>query len=161
MIETEKHEHALTQKALETLTKWGKDPTVDGGENIAFSLSRQGAPSDAFLGIGDCTPFTPTGKRGILDGQPVGSTGAPIAYFDDFSGSPPTVKQVPFKFAFDLNTGQVSLKGSFPNLPANLNFTVEYLKEFVGDGGRNVVFYSEKTSDHAGYIIALQLVGAS
>jgi hypothetical protein len=74
MVETEKHEHALTLKALETLTKWGKDPTVDGGENIAFSLSRQGAPSDAFLGIGDCTPFTPTGKRGILHGQPVGST---------------------------------------------------------------------------------------
>jgi hypothetical protein len=42
-----------------------------------------------------------------------------------------------------------------------LNFTVEYLKEFVGAGGRNVVFYSEKTSDNAGYIIALQLVGAS
>jgi hypothetical protein len=161
MVETEKHEHALTQKALETLTKWGKDPTVDGGENIAFSLSRQGAPSDAFLGIGDCTPFTPTGKRGILNGQPLGSTGAPIAYFDDFSGNPPTVKQAPFKFSFDLNTGQVSLKGSFPNLPANLNFTVEYLKEFVGAGGRNVVFYSEKASDNAGYIIALQLVGAS
>lgn len=71
------------------------------------------------------------------------------------------MKEVPFKFAFDLNTGQVSLKGSFPNLPANLNFTVEYLKEFVGDGGRNVLFYSEKTSNHAGYIIVLQLVGAS
>ncbi len=36
MAETEKHEHALTQKALETLTKWGKDPTVDGGEILHF-----------------------------------------------------------------------------------------------------------------------------
>jgi hypothetical protein len=151
----------LTEKALETLTKWGKNPNIDGGENIAFSLSRQGAPSDAFLGIGDCTPFTPSGKRGILNGQPSGSTGAPIAYFDDFGGSPPTVNQVPFKFSFDLNTGRVSLSGSFPSLPATLHFTVEYLKEFDGAGGRNILFYSEKTSDNSGYVIALQLVGAS
>jgi hypothetical protein len=53
---TEKYEHALTEKALETLTKWGKNPNTDGGENIGFSVSRQGAPSDAFMGMGDCRP---------------------------------------------------------------------------------------------------------
>jgi hypothetical protein len=158
---TEKREHALTQKALDTLTAWGKNPNIDGGENIAFSLSRQGAPSDAFLAMGDCTPFTPTGRRGILHGQPAGSTGEPTAYFDDFSGSTPTVNQVPFTFSFNLNTAKVSLSGSFPNLPAALNFTVEYLKKFDGAGGKNIVFYSEKTSDNAGYVIAVQLVGAS
>jgi hypothetical protein len=161
MAATESHEHALTQKALDTLTTWGKNPNIDGGENIAFSLSRQGAPSDAFLGMGDCTPFTPTGKRGILKGQPAGTTGEPIAYFDDLSGSSPTVNQVPFTFSFDLNIGKVSLNGSFPNLPATLDFTVEYLKEFDGAGGKNIVFYSEKTSDKAGYVIAVQLVAAS
>src|SRR5580700_1196000 len=158
---TEKHEHALTQKALDTLTQWGKDPNSYGGENIAFSLSRQGAPSDAFLGIGDCTPFTPSGKRGTLKGQPAGDTGAPIAFFDNFSGSSPAVNQIPFQFSFDLNNGRVSLNGSFPNLPANLDFTVEYLKEFEGNDGRNILFYSDKSSDNSGYIIAVQHVAAA
>jgi hypothetical protein len=157
----ESREHALTQKALNILTTWGKNPNIDGGENIGFSLSRQGAPSDAFLGLGDCTPFTPTGKRGILKGQPAGDTGAPIAYFDNFGGSSVVVNQVPFAFSFNLNTGKVWLSGAFPSLPATLSFTVAYLKKFDGAGGKNIVFYSEKTSDHAGYVIALQLVGAS
>jgi hypothetical protein len=157
---TEKHEHALTEKALERLTKWGKNPNSDGGENIAFSLSRQGAPSDAFLGTGDCTPFTPSGTRGILKGQPVGDTGAPVAFFDNF-GNPPTLDQVPFQFSFDLNNGRVSLSGAFPNLPGNLEFTVEYLKEFSDADGFNVLFYSERTSDDSGYIIALQHVAAT
>ena len=59
MAQTETHEHALTQKALDTLAAWGNNPNTDGGENIIFSLSRQGAPSDAFLATGDCTPFSP------------------------------------------------------------------------------------------------------
>src|SRR5215472_6590959 len=81
---TERQEHALTQKALDTLTTWGKNPGTDGGENINFSVSRQGAPSDAFMAIGDCTPFTSSGKRGTLHGQPAATPGAPIAYFDNF-----------------------------------------------------------------------------
>lgn len=161
MAQTEKHEHALTQKALDTLAKWGKDPNIDGGENIGFSLSRQGAPSDAFLVMGDCTPFTPTGRRGVLNGQPAASTGAPIAYIDDFSGASPVIDQVPCTFSFNLNTGKVSLNGAFPHLPANLNFTVEYIRRFDGAGGKNILFHSEKTSDKAGYVIAIQLVGAS
>src|SRR5579859_789788 len=161
MAVTEKQEHTLTQKALDTLTIWGKDPNVDGGENISFAMSRQGAPVDSFMVMGDCTPFTPSGKRGILNGQPPGDTGAPIAYFDDFSSSPVDVNQVPCKFSFDLNKGKVSLSGAFPDLPANLDFTVEYIREFVGGGGKNLLFHSEKTSDSAGYIIALQLVAAS
>ena len=161
MAQTETHEHALTQKALDTLAAWGKDPNTDGGENIVFSVSRQGAPSDAFLAMGDCTPFTATAPRGILNGQPAGSTGAPIAYFDDFSVSPPIIKQVLFTFSFNLNTGKVSLNGAFPNLPVNLDFTVEYISEFDGAGGKNILFHSEKTSDQAGYVMAVQLVGAS
>ncbi len=161
MPTTEKHEHALTEKALEILTTWGKNPGTDGGENIGFSVSRQGAPSDAFMGMGDCTPFTPVGQRGILKGQPVGFTGQPIAYIDNFAGAVPTVNQVPFTFAFDLNTGKVSLNGSFPGLAANLHFNVEFLKEFDGAGGKTIVFCSDKSSDNAGYVIAVQLVGAS
>ena len=156
MAVTEKHEHALTQRALDTLAKWGKDPNIDGGENIAFSLVREGAPSDAFIGLGDCTPFTPSGKRGVLHGQPSASTGAPVAYFVI-----PAFAQVPFTFSFDLNKGEVSLNGAFPNLPSNPTFTVEYIREFDGNDGKNILFHSEETSDNAGYVIALQLVAAS
>lgn len=154
---TEKYEHALTQKALDILTTWRKNPGTDGGENITFSVSRQGAPSDAFMAIGDCTPFTPSGKRGTLKSQPAGSTGAPIAYFDNYG----TVTQVPCTFAFDLNAGKVTLNGAFPGLPATLDFTVEFKKEFDGAGGKNILFTSENTSDNAGYVIAVQLVAAS
>ena len=44
--------------------------------------------------IRDCTPFTPQGHRGILNGQPSGDTGAPVAYAIDF-GSPLSVNQMP------------------------------------------------------------------
>ena len=160
MTVTEHHEHARTDEALETLTRWGRDPGTDGGENIAFSVSRQGAPSDAFLATGDCTPFTPQGSRGVLNGQPPGGTGAPVAYFIDFA-SPLSVNQVPCTFSFDLNTGKVTLTGAFPNLPSSLDFTVEFNKRFDGAGGDNILFHSEKTSDHAGYVIAMQHVAAS
>jgi hypothetical protein len=159
--ETEWHERERTSHALQTLARWGKDPGTDGGENIAFSLSRQGAPSDAFLASGDCTPFTPSGPRGTLHGQPAGTTGAPIAYIDDFSGTTPGIDQVPCTFSFDLNSGTVSLQGSFPNLPSALSFGVEFLKTFDGAGGKNILFYSDSASDNAGYILAVELVGAS
>ena len=161
MAETEKHEHHLTQKALDKLAVWGNNVGIYGGENIAFSLSRQGAPSDAFLCTGDCTPFTPSGKRGTLNGQPSGDTGAPAAYFIDFTHTTLGVIQVPCTFSFDLNLGKVSLNGAFPNLPANLDFTVEYAREFSGNDGYNILFHSEKTSDNAGYIITLQHVAAT
>jgi len=160
MAVTEHQEHARTEQALETLTGWGRDPNSDGGENIAFSLSRQGAPSDAFLATGDCTPFTSEGSRGVLNGQPPGDTGAPVAYFIDF-GIPLSVNQVPCTFSFDLNSGKVTLTGSFPSLPSSLDFTVEFDKRFQDADGDNILFHSEKTSDNAGYVIALQHVAAS
>ena len=63
--------------------------------------------------------------------------------------------------SLDLNTGTVSLQGSFPNLPSSLQFGVEYLKTFDGSGGKNILFYSGAASDNAGYILAVELVGAS
>ena len=161
MAATEKHEKAMTQKALDTLTTWGKNPNIDGGENIGFSVSRQGAPSDAFMANGDCTPFTASGKRGILKGQSPGFTGEPFAYFDDFSASPVKVKQVPCTFSFNLTTGKVTLSGPFLNLPGTLDFSVEYFKQFNGVGGKNILFYSDQSSGNAGYVIAVQLVAAS
>ena len=160
MTVTEHQEHARTEEALEELASWGRNPNSDGGENIAFSVSRQGAPSDAFLAIGDCTPFTPQGSRGVLNGQPPGGTGAPVAYFIDF-GIPLSVNQVACTFSFDLNRGKVTLTGSFPGLPSSLDFTVEFDERFDGADGDNILFHSEKTSDHAGYVVAMQHVAAS
>ncbi|MGO9729386.1 MAG: hypothetical protein ACLPN6_29260 [Streptosporangiaceae bacterium] len=157
----DRRERERTEHALQTLTEWGKDPNIDGGENIAFSLSRQGAPGDAFLVTGDCTPFTASGARGTLHGQPAGDTGAPIAFIDDFGGVTSSIDQVPCTFAFDLNTGEVSLHGSFPGPPSALHFGVEFLTSFQGNDGKNMLFYSGTSSDHAGYIIAVQLVAAS
>ena len=104
---TEPQEHARTQRALDKITRWGRDPVGSGGENITFSVARQGAsdPSDAFLGGGDCTPFTASGHRGTLTGQAPGFTGEPVAYFLDFGGSVVTVTPVSFAFTFDLNKG--------------------------------------------------------
>jgi hypothetical protein len=158
MSPTELHE---TQKALDTLTAWGKNPNIDGGENINFSVSRQGAPSDLFLAFGDRTAFTPSGKRGTLNGAGVGCTGAPVAYFDNFGGTSPVLQQVPCKFSFNLNDGKVSLSGAFPVLASNLSFKVAYMRTFDAAGGKNILIYSDKESDKAGYVIAMQLVGAS
>jgi hypothetical protein len=160
-METEKHERAHTYRALDTLAQWGADPSIDGGENIAFSVSRQGAPSDALLITGDCTPFTASGARGTLHGQPPAFTGEPVAYLDDFSGTTPTIDQIACTFAFDLNTGKVTLAGAFPGLPASLDFHVEFFKSFDDTGGKNVLFCSSSSSDHAGYVLAVQLVGAA
>jgi hypothetical protein len=152
-------EHA-THHALETLSKWGHNPSVDGGENIGFSLSRQGAPGDAFTVLGDCTPFTPGGPRGTLHGQPVGGTGAPVDYALNFGGSTVTVDQLPVTFTFDLNNGVVTVVGN-SGLPPTLTFSVAFFSEFTGSGGKNIVFVSRESSDKAGYVLCTQLVGAS
>ena len=110
--ETEAEERARTRHAFQTLSEWGQDPTSDGGENIAFSLVRQGGVSDTMLVTGDCTPYTSGGARGALHGQPPGFTGAPVAYLNDFGTTPPTLDQLDCTFDFDLNDGKVTLTGS-------------------------------------------------
>jgi len=114
MAVTERYDHA-TEAALYTLAKWAKSHKIDGGENINFSVSLQGAPSPAFLAFGDCTPFTPSGSRGILQGQATGNPGAPVACFENSGGALNILQQVPCTFSFDLNTGKVHLSGAFPN----------------------------------------------
>jgi hypothetical protein len=158
---TESGERLRTERALNTLAQWGRDPSTGGGENIAFSVSRQGSPGDAFLVNGDCTPFTPSGARGTLHGQPVGDTGAPVAYIDDFTGTVPSLDEVPCTFAFNLNTGRVTLTGAFPDGSVSRRFRVALLKRFVNDEGRNILFTSDTSSDRAGYVLAMLLVGAS
>jgi len=161
MADTEAYEHARTEHALETITGWGRDPGSDGGENVAFCLVRQGAPGDAFEVTGDCTPFTLSGARGVLHGQPAGDTGAPIAYIPNFSTSTPSLDQVPCTFDFDLNSGEVTLSGAFPGLGSTLSFSVEVLKSFDDPGGDTTLFVSRTSSDHAGYVLALQHVAAA
>jgi hypothetical protein len=159
--DSEQHERARTGHALARLTAWGQDPGSDGGENIAFSLVRQGGLGNAFRISGDCTPFTPSGTHGVLHGQPVGATGAPVAYVDDFSTTPPTVSQVPCTFDFDLGAGRVELNGAFPGTPATVSFHVELLKSFDDPGvGDTVLFCSRTSSDHAGYVLAVCHVAA-
>jgi len=153
---------ARTHQALKTLSQWGLDPGSDGGENIAFSLVRQGGLSDCFQLSGDCTPYTAGGARGALHGQPAGDTGSPIAFLVDLGTSPPSVDQVDCTFEFDLNTGQVTLGGTFPGLASTLTFHVELLKSFADpDVGPTRLFGSRTSSDHAGYVLAVAHVAAS
>ena len=60
----------------------------------------------------------------------------------------------------DLNTGTVTLKGTFPEIAPTLEFRLEYLERFTDEIGKNIVFYSksDKPSDKAGYINAFSLV---
>jgi hypothetical protein len=159
--ETEKQERAKTRRALDTLADWGRDPGSDGGENVAFSLVRQGGLSNAFQVSGDCTPFTASGARGVLHGQPAGDTGAPAAYVVDLSSSTPTVDEIPCTFDFDLNAGSVTLAGAFPGTASTLTFHVERLKGFDDPGvGDTVLFCSQTSSDHSGYVLAVCHVAA-
>jgi hypothetical protein len=154
--ETETEERARTRHALKTLSEWGQDPTSDGGENVAFSLVRQGGVSDTMLVNGDCTPYTAGGARGALHGQPSGFTGEPAAYVSDFSTTPPSLDQLPCTFEFDLNDGKVTLTGAFPDRPSTLTFHVERLKGFDDEGvGDTLLFASNRSSDHSGYVLAV------
>jgi hypothetical protein len=162
MAETEGQERARTRKALKTLSGWGQDPNSDGGENIAFSLVRQGGVGDAFQVTGDCTPYTAGGARGSLHGQPSGFTGEPVAYLIDFSSTTLSVDQIPCTFDFDLNDGTVTVTGAFPNRPPTLTFHVERLKSFDDPGvGDTVLFGSNRSSDHSGYVLAVVHVAAA
>jgi hypothetical protein len=154
--ETEAEERAHTRHALETLSQWGQDPSSDGGENIAFSLVRQGGVSDTMQVSGDCTPYTSGGVRGALHGQPPGFTGAPVALLNDFGTTPPTLDQLDCTFDFDLNDGKVTLTGAWPDRPSTLTFHVEKLKGFDDEGvGDTLLFASNRSSDHAGYVLAV------
>ncbi len=64
---TETQEDKATQKALDELAKW----MAPGNQNeaITFQIARLTdplAPSDSLIGAGDCSTFTPKGKRGTL-----------------------------------------------------------------------------------------------
>lgn len=159
--ETEAQERARTRQALKRLAGWGQDPSSDGGENIAFSLVRQGGVGDALQVSGDCTPYTAGGARGTLHGQPPGFTGEPVAYVNDFTTTPPSIDQIPCTFDFDLTPGKVTLAGAFPGRPSPLTFYVERLKSFDDPGvGDTVLFASRRSSDHAGYVLAVVHVAA-
>jgi hypothetical protein len=160
---TEAHEHAQTQKALDEITGWGRalasGESPYGGENITFAIARQGSHTilNAFLTEGDCTPFVPSGKRGTLQNQPPPQV-APIAFFITPAHA---VQQVPLAMKADLNTGTVTLQGAFPEIAPTLEFRLEYLKHFDDDAGKCIVFYSDKSSDKAGYVVTFCLVAAS
>ena len=152
-----------TEKALDEITRWARELAAggnpDGGVNITFAIARQGSHTitNAFLTEGDCTPFVPSGKRGTLHNQPPPQP-TPIAFFITGTHG---VDQVPLAMEADLNTGTVTLKGTFPEIAPSLEYRLQYLERFAEDGiGKSIVFYSksDKPSDKAGYISTFTLV---
>lgn len=160
---TERQERQRTINALDRINTWGQvlaaGGSPDGGENITFSLVRNGAVADYCLADGDCTPYTAAGGRGLLRGQPAGFNGEPQAHFI-LTGTG-TLDTVDCSFEFDLNNGHATVQGTFPNgVAASFGFDVEYLDEFEGGGGKNIVFVSRHSTDKAGYVLTVQLVAA-
>jgi hypothetical protein len=152
-----------TEKALDEITRWARELAAggspDGGVNITFAIARQGSHTitNAFLTEGDCTPFVPSGKRGTLHNQPP-PLAAPLAFFITGTHG---VDQVPLAMEADLNTGTVTLKGTFPEIAPTLEYRLEYLERFTEDGiGKSIIFYSksDKPSDKAGYISTFTLI---
>jgi hypothetical protein len=151
-----------TEKALDEITRWARELAAggspDGGVNITFAIARQGSHTimNAFLTEGDCTPFVPSGKRGTLHNQPP-PLAAPVAFFITSARG---VDQVPLAMEADLNSGTVTLKGSFPESASTLEYRLEYLEQFTDEIGKNIVFYSkaDKPTDKAGYISTFSLV---
>src|ERR1700722_5664806 len=121
-----------TEDALNEITRWARELSAggspDGGVNITFAIARQGSHTitNAFLTEGDCTPFVPSGKRGTLHNQPP-PLAAPVAFFITSARG---VDQVPLAMEADLNSGTVTLKGSFPESASTLEYRLEYLEQF-------------------------------
>jgi hypothetical protein len=69
MTETESHEHARTDEALETLTRWGRDPGTDGGENIVFGVAGRVRPVTRSWPWGIAPRSLPPGAAGPLLGS--------------------------------------------------------------------------------------------
>jgi hypothetical protein len=150
-LDREAAEDRTTQRELEAIYNWIKDGTNEG---ISFEIAHltDDAFTDSFIGDGDCSLFTPSGARGTLNSQ--GSNGNVL----DSGGGVP--HSFPFTLTINLNTGNVNGSWTYPGGgPAQTpTFKLVFYKRFTGDGGENLIFYADQSSDNAGYIITFTLL---
>jgi len=148
---TEAQEKRATNRALDTLANWMRSGTNEG---ISFTVSRltDDLFTESFLGGGDASRFTPSGRRGKLASQ---LSNASIL---NSSGGAP--HQFPIQFTFDLNTSKA--KGTWTNpvtaQAETVKFTLTFFKTATVAEGKYYLFYGDKSSDKAGYGFAFLLL---
>jgi hypothetical protein len=148
---TEKQEQKATNHAFDTIANWMKAGTNEG---ISFQISRltDDLFADSFLGGGDASRFTASGRRGKLTSQ------LSKAYILASGGGVP--QQFPIQFTFNLNTGKAT--GSWNNPVTNqaetVTITLTFFKTATRPEGKYYIFYGDRSSDKAGYAITFLLL---
>jgi hypothetical protein len=148
---SEAQEKKATNKALDILANWMRSGTNEG---ISFTVSRltDDLFTESFLGGGDASRFTPSGRRGKLTSQ---LSNANI--LNSGGGAP---QQFPIQFTFDLNAGKA--KGNWSNPVTghaeNVTVTLTFFKTATVPEGKYYLFYGDKTTDKAAYGFAFLLL---
>lgn len=148
---SETQEQKATNKALDIIANWMRSGTNEG---ISFTISRltDDLFTQSFLGGGDASKFTASGRRGKLTSQ------LSNGHILDSGGGVP--HQFPIQFTFDLNSGKA--KGSWTNPVTSqaetVNVTLTFFKTATVPEGKYYLFYGDKSSDKAGYAFTFLLL---
>jgi hypothetical protein len=149
---TETTEQHATDHALDELASWLRPGTNEG---ISFEMSRltDDLFSDSFLGGGDISLFTASGRRGVMTSQL--SKGHRL----DSGGGVPA--QFDISVAIDLNANKVTGQWAYPGEPVKTyHFQLTFLKKRPGVAGEQLLFYGENAApdDDAGYAFSFTLL---
>jgi hypothetical protein len=148
---TEQQEQKATNHALDVIANWMK---AGSNEGISFEISRltDDLFTDSFLGGGDASRFTASGRRGTLTSQ------LSNGYILDSGGGVP--HQFPIQFTFNLSTGKATGNWNNPvtGQAETVRITLTFFKIATRPEGKYYIFYGDKSSDQAGYSIAFLLL---
>ncbi len=148
---TERQEQRTTNRALDTIANWMKSGTHEG---ISFQISRltDDLFTDSFLGGGDVSQFTPSGRRGKLTSQ------LSNAYILASGGGVP--QKFPIPFTVNLNTAKAT--GNWQNPVTGhaetVGITLTLFKAATRPEGKYYIFYGDRSSDKAGYALTFLLL---
>ena len=148
---TERQELRATNRALDTIANWMKAGTNEG---ISFQISRltDDLFTDSLLGGGDASRFTASGRRGTLTSQ------LSNAYILASGGGAP--QQFPIEFVFKLNTGKATGNWNNPvtGQSETVTITLTFFKTATRSEGKYYIFYGDRSSDKAGYVLTFLLL---
>jgi hypothetical protein len=148
---TETKEQKATNRALDAIYKYIKPGTNEG---ISFTVCRltDDLFTTSFLGGGDASVFTASGKRGTISSQL--SNGRIL----DSGGALP--HEFPIQFKFNLNNGKATGNWNNPATGAaeTVTVTLAFFKSVGPAGEKYYIFYGNRSSDGAGYTFTFELL---
>lgn len=148
---TERQEQRATNRALDTISNWMKSGTHEG---ISFQVSRltDDLFTDSFLGGGDASQFTASGRRGKLTSQ------LSKANILASGGSAP--QQFPIQFTFHLNTAKAigNWQNPVTGQAETVTITLTFFKTATRSEGKYYIFYGDRSTDKAGYVLTFLLL---